>query len=101
METATKEEMKQKFSELMMAVVKQGEEHPETIPEPGVEETHACLLCKGISSTKMFYNHMALYHGGLEAWMLSQDREDVRELVPSLLCHKLPDVCFVPDHYGQ
>jgi len=171
METAPKEETKQKFRELIMAVVKQGEEHPETIPEPGVEETHVCLLCKGInrdtkkenkeakalrfnicitrnhysnclnesdegrvffenkyptdkggpvkikcdsvqcknnkrfrdgfSSTKMFYNHMALYHGGLEEWMLSQDREDLRELVPKLLCHKLPEVCFVPDHYGQ
>jgi len=173
-ETADKEETKQKFRELIMAVVKQGEEHPEIIPEPGVEETHVCLLCKGINrdtkkenkeakalrfnicitrnhysnclnemeegriyfentyktpgieqggpvkikcdsvqcrnnkrfrdgftSTKMFYNHMALFHGGLEAWMLSQDREDVRELVPRLVCHKLPEVCFVPDHYGQ
>ena len=172
METATKEETKQKFRELIMAVVKQGEEHPEIIPEPGVEEIHVCLLCKGInrdtkkenkeakalrlnicitrnhysnclneteegkiyfenkypgiekggpvkikcdsaqcrnnkrfrdgfSSTKMFYNHMALYHGGLEEWMLSQEREDLKELVPKLLCHKLPEVCFVPDHYGQ
>jgi len=38
---------------------------------------------------------------GLEEWMLSQEREDLKELVPKLLCHKLPEVCFVPDHYGQ
>ena len=173
MELETNEMKKQKFRELMMAVVKQGEEHPETIPEPVVEEIHVCLLCKGFnretkkenkeaktlrynicitrnhysnclnemeegrvffekayktpgieggpvkikcdgdqcknnkrfregfSSTKMFTNHMALYHGGLEKWMLSQDREDLKALVPRLLCHKIPDVCFVHDHYGQ
>ena len=55
----------------------------------------------GFTSAKMFYSHMALHHGGLEGWMSSQAREDVRELVPRLLCQKRPEVCFVPDHYGQ
>ena len=55
----------------------------------------------GFTSAKMFYSHMALHHGGLEGWMSSQAREDVRQLVPRLLCQKRPEVCFVPDHYGQ
>ena len=55
----------------------------------------------GFTTAKMFYSHMALHHGGLEGWMSTQGREDVRELVPRLLCRKRPEVCFVPDHYGQ
>ena len=166
---ATKEETKQKFRELMMAVVKRAEEHPEIIPEPLVQEVHVCILCKGINREKTYYenkkaktlrfnnfytryhyaecitsteegrvyfeknypipgfeegkallecgnvqcqqkrrlkkvtkrrglyNHMALYHGGLEAWLLSQEREDLQALVPKLLCHKLPGVCNGPD----
>ena len=174
MEMATTEAKKQKFRQLIAAVVKDGQEHPEIIPEPSVEEIHVCLICNGInrdtrkenkeaktlrfnicitrnhysnclneteegriyfestyktpgieqgskikikcdslqcrnnkrfkdgfSSHKMFYNHMALHHGGLEAWMLQQEREEVRALVPKLRCHELPDVCFVPDHYDQ
>ena len=170
-------ETKQKFQELMLAVLKPEEEevagHLEAISNPGVEEIHTCLLCKGINretrkenkeakalkynicitrnhyanclneteegriffettymtgldpsqpvkikcedprcksnkrfrdgftSHKMFYNHMALFHGGLEMFMLSHERQEVRDLVLRLPCHKLPDVCFVPDHYGQ
>ena len=55
----------------------------------------------GFTNQMLFHHHIALYHGGLEKWMLSQDRKDLRALVPRLLCHKLPDVCFVPSHYGQ
>ena len=58
-------------------------------------------LRDGFLSLKMFYNHMALYHGGLETFMRSHELQEVRELVLRLPCHKLPDVCFVPDHYGQ
>ena len=167
-------ETKQKFQELMKAVLKPEETSPlEIISEPDVEEVHTCLLCKGINrdtnkenkeakvlkynicitrnhyanclneteegrlffettymtgldpsqpvkikcedprcktnkrfrdgftSHKMFYNHMALFHGGLETWMRGQERQDIKDLVSKLPCHKLPDVCFVPDHYGQ
>ena len=167
-------ETKQKFQELMKAVLKPEEASPlQIISEPDVEEVHTCLLCKGINrdtnkenkeakvlkynicitrnhyanclneseegriffettymtgldpsqpvkikcedprcktnkrfrdgftSHKMFYNHMALFHGGLEMFMLSHERQEVRDLVLRLPCHKLPDVCFVPDHYGQ
>ena len=55
----------------------------------------------GFTSHKMFYNHMALFHGGLETWMRGQERQDIKDLVSKLPCHKLNDVCFVPDHYGQ
>ena len=58
-------------------------------------------LKEGFTSAKVFYSHMALHHGGLEGWMLRQDREEVRQLVPKLICHKRADFCFVPDHYGQ
>ena len=164
-------ETKQKFQELMKAVLKPEEASPlQIISEPDVEEVHTCLLCKGINrdtnkenkeaktlkynicitrnhyanclseteegriyfentyktpgdwvrikcdsvqcrnqkrlkegftSAKVFYSHMALHHGGLEGWMLRQDREEVRQLVPKLICHKRADFCFVPDHYGQ
>ena len=49
----------------------------------------------GFTSHKMFYNHMALFHGGLETWMRGQERQDIKDLVSKLPCHKLPVVCFV------
>ena len=55
----------------------------------------------GFINHKKFYNHMALYHGGLEMFLRSHELQEVRELVLRLHCNKLPDVCFVPDHYGQ
>merc|ERR1712243_14483 len=54
----------------------------------------------GFTSHKMFYNHMALFHGGLETYLRNHERQELRDLVSRLPCHKLPDVCFVPDHYG-
>jgi len=56
---------------------------------------------EGFTSLKLFYNHMALYHGFLERYMRNHENEEVRELEQRLLCHQLPDLCFVPDHYGQ
>lgn len=49
----------------------------------------------GFTSHKMFYNHMALFHGGLETWMRGQERQDIKDFVSKVPCHKLPDVCFV------
>ena len=49
MEMATTEAKKQKFRQLIAAVVKDGQEHPEIIPEPSVEEIHVCLICNGIN----------------------------------------------------
>ena len=49
MEMATTEAKKQKFRQLIAAVVKDGQEHPEVIPEPSVEEIHVCLICNGIN----------------------------------------------------
>ena len=45
MEMATTEVKKQKFRQLIAAVVKDGQEHLEVIPEPSVEEIHVCLIC--------------------------------------------------------
>ena len=43
-------ETKQKFQELMKAVLKPEEASPlEIMSEPDVEEVHTCLLCKGIN----------------------------------------------------
>ena len=51
MENTNNLETKQKFRELMLAVQKPEEEEIQlaVISDPGVEEIHTCLLCKGIN----------------------------------------------------
>lgn len=78
------------------------------IPEgEQVKITCNAAKCKGLSkrltfpSKKMFWSHMALYHGGLEQWMEEQGRQDLRDMLARLVCTKTKDRCFVPDHYGQ
>ena len=170
---ATSVEVREKFTELMAAVVWEEEEVVE-LPEPRVEELHTCLVCQGKEkdtgkenkdakmlrlnicttrnhyanclyeqeegrafyerkypqpedlkpgdyvkmmcqnqacskikrfrggfSHKTFSNHMALYHGGLESLIMMQSRQDLKDMLPKLVCSKMAEKCFVPDHYGQ
>lgn len=78
------------------------------IPEgEQVKITCNAAKCRGMSkrltfpSKKMFWNHMALYHGGLEQWMEEQGSQEMRDVLAKLVCTKTKDRCFVPDHYGQ
>jgi len=50
---------------------------------------------------KQFAIHSALYHGDLDRYIESQGREDLKLMIPKLVCHKDTQRCFVTDHYRQ
>merc|ERR1711872_1000500 len=55
---------------------------------------------EGLAFYKKFASHNALYHGGLDMFLEQHPRQEMRDMVDKLRCSKVPDRCYVPDHYG-
>merc|ERR1712243_132747 len=78
------------------------EERPETIHQFKCQEEE-CLKDKRFRqgvNYKQFASHNALYHGGLDMFLEKHPRQEMRDMVDKLRCSKVPDRCYVPDHYG-
>jgi len=78
------------------------EERPDTIHQFKCQEEE-CLKDKRFRqgvNYKQFASHNALYHGGLDMFLEQHPRQEMRDMVDKLRCSKVPDRCYVPDHYG-